>query len=369
MNKEAYEVYRCRGEFKKDLDSEKFVVGLPKMPVSEKRDLYVEGLQRDMIDESQNVVVILVPPNSEPSNQALDLLNNPNQSSGSRERQNEFGLPSTETGLFLTLIGFVIIFVISNFFQSLNLTGDPNQQLLISLIGTAMLLSGPMFYIRKHNVNVKACLRLQKGQSTKSDYLYGSLLTFFTQIVILLWYLWKISTQNKEDNDNVDDNDNSNNLSDENQNTSLITDLLSFLSVVIIPGILEELTFRGFFQKTLEQKYSIRKSILISSFIFSFVHFDFSIFGFFYRFAFGFFYGSIASKTDSCYPSSFCHMMNNMMLFIFSYTHDYWNEKISRSMIFPLIFISIIITCLLIYVIRIWFKRSIRLQRNSLMEH
>eukprot|EP01156_Anaeramoeba_ignava_P013956 Anaeramoba_ignava/a607888_33.p2 GENE.a607888_33~~a607888_33.p2 ORF type:complete len:190 (-),score=53.33 a607888_33:2737-3306(-) len=91
-----------------------------------------------------------------------------------------------------------------------------------------------------------------------------------------------------------------------------------WISISLLPGICEEIFFRGFMQKVMEYNFqNIKKAILITSLIFSFSHFDFSFLGFLYQFLLGYIFGNFASRTDSIFPSIISHILNNTMVLIF----------------------------------------------------
>lgn len=110
----------------------------------------------------------------------------------------------------------------------------------------------------------------------------------------------------------------------ENQANSLIKALLSdrspatlilnILVLAIVPGVCEEIFFRNFIQKRLSTQLSPWLAILITSLIFSIVHFQ--IFGFFSRIILGAVLGYIFHISKSIVPSILAHLTYNAtMLF------------------------------------------------------
>lgn len=90
--------------------------------------------------------------------------------------------------------------------------------------------------------------------------------------------------------------------------------ILNILVLAIVPGVCEEIFFRNFIQKRLSTQLSPWLAILITSLIFSIVHFQ--IFGFFSRIILGAVLGYIFYISKSIVPSILAHLSYNAtMLF------------------------------------------------------
>jgi membrane protease YdiL (CAAX protease family) len=95
------------------------------------------------------------------------------------------------------------------------------------------------------------------------------------------------------------------------------TGICSFILMVIAAPILEELIFRGIILDGLLKLYSPIKSILVSSFLFGFVHLN--PWQFITGFIIGIFSGWIYYKTRSLSPSIIIHLTANLCGFSYRY--------------------------------------------------
>jgi len=87
--------------------------------------------------------------------------------------------------------------------------------------------------------------------------------------------------------------------------------IIPIISVAIFPPIYEELLYRGFLQKNLEQRISPKSAIIITSFIFSIVHVN--ITATISLFLIALYLGYIAYRTDSMRLLVFGHGLNNLI--------------------------------------------------------
>jgi membrane protease YdiL (CAAX protease family) len=93
---------------------------------------------------------------------------------------------------------------------------------------------------------------------------------------------------------------------------------LLFIAVVIIAPIGEELLFRGFFQKILEESWKdVTKAVLVTALIFSFIHMN--PFWFAQIYILGILLGFLAWKTNSIIPSLILHSLNNFIALLLSF--------------------------------------------------
>lgn len=93
-----------------------------------------------------------------------------------------------------------------------------------------------------------------------------------------------------------------------------------FLYMVILAPIIEEIVYRGFILKLISP-YGKTVSIVISAFIFGFMHGNLSQFA--TAFATGLVYSAVAVKTGSILPTIVMHMLNNSVNFIAIVGEDY----------------------------------------------
>ena len=110
--------------------------------------------------------------------------------------------------------------------------------------------------------------------------------------------------------------------------------LILFLAVVIVAPIGEEIVFRGFLQKFLENYWKdITRAILVTSLFFAMIHFN--PFWAIQIYLLGVILGFLAWKTKSVIPSILLHVVNNGSAFILTNiqkeTIDFylWNEQVS----------------------------------------
>jgi hypothetical protein len=80
--------------------------------------------------------------------------------------------------------------------------------------------------------------------------------------------------------------------------------------VVLAAPLIEELMFRGFFQRILEYRQGdITKSVLLSAMVFALIHFN--PWWIVQIYLMGLFMGYMAWRTDSIWPSFLLHAINN----------------------------------------------------------
>lgn len=96
-----------------------------------------------------------------------------------------------------------------------------------------------------------------------------------------------------------------------------LANFLSFLEIVLLAPIIEELFFRGFLFTSLALKYTPLKAIFLSSLLFGIFHID--ILG-------GFIFGSVLCiiyiNTKSLAPIMLIHILNNFIAFTWSYFYN-----------------------------------------------
>ena len=85
--------------------------------------------------------------------------------------------------------------------------------------------------------------------------------------------------------------------------------LFNLVIIALIPAIGEELTFRGVLQQSLTRKMNPHIAIILSSAIFSFIHFQF--YGFLPRMFLGMLLGYMFYITNSLWTSMLMHFVNN----------------------------------------------------------
>lgn len=97
---------------------------------------------------------------------------------------------------------------------------------------------------------------------------------------------------------------------------SQIPFLWSVLFVAIIPGICEEIVFRGTILRAYE-KLGIKKAIIISAILFAMFHF--ALINFMGPLILGIVFGVMVYKTNSIYSSMIAHAFNNFIALVLNY--------------------------------------------------
>lgn len=101
---------------------------------------------------------------------------------------------------------------------------------------------------------------------------------------------------------------------------------INIIVMALLPGIAEELFFRGCMQQIFQQWFrNIWAAVIVTAVIFSLFHFDF--YGFFPRVILGIVLGLVFAKTGSLYPGILAHLFNNGMALVFTYAGQHSNMK------------------------------------------
>lgn len=107
-----------------------------------------------------------------------------------------------------------------------------------------------------------------------------------------------------------------------------------FLAVVIVAPVGEEIVFRGFLQKFLEEHWKdITRAVLVTSLFFAMIHFN--PFWIIQIYILGVLLGFLSWKTRSVIPSIMLHSINNGAAYILSIFDDInldfylWNNHVS----------------------------------------
>jgi sodium transport system permease protein len=123
-----------------------------------------------------------------------------------------------------------------------------------------------------------------------------------------------------------------------------------FLVISLLPGICEELLFRGFLIRFFE-KYSVRWAVVISAILFAAFHLD--PFRFIPVLLLGLLLGYLAVRSGSIYSSMFSHLINNGMAFaLVTFSDAGWVKFIAKdgeNINYWLIAPALIIFCLSLY--------------------
>jgi|GEM_PF-6879185 len=85
--------------------------------------------------------------------------------------------------------------------------------------------------------------------------------------------------------------------------------VLLFIVAALVPGICEEITFRGLIQGGIRATYGPKAAVAITSVLFAVIHL--SIWNFFALGVMGAFFGVLKEKTGSIWPGAVAHVVNN----------------------------------------------------------
>ena len=96
--------------------------------------------------------------------------------------------------------------------------------------------------------------------------------------------------------------------------------LFNLVIIALIPAVGEELTFRGVLQQSLTRKMNPHIAIILSSAIFSFIHFQF--YGFLPRLFLGMLLGHMFYITNSLWTSMLMHFVNNGATVVLYYLNN-----------------------------------------------
>jgi membrane protease YdiL (CAAX protease family) len=112
----------------------------------------------------------------------------------------------------------------------------------------------------------------------------------------------------------------------------LLTVFLWLLTGGLVAGVAEEVSFRGFMQKPIEQRHGPVVAILITGILFGFAHFTHPEVTFIllpYYIAVAAVYGALAYFTNSIYPSMILHAGGNVLgsLDLFSQSRSEWQAS------------------------------------------
>lgn len=127
--------------------------------------------------------------------------------------------------------------------------------------------------------------------------------------------------------------------------------VMNLVTFGIIPAVMEEIFFRGAMQRIFIKLFkSPIIGILVTAFIFSAAHMEFS--GFLVRFVLGALLGALYWYSGSLWPGILMHFLNNAMQILVLF---YYPSKIVEDTQFSVWLV--VVSCLSIVLILIWMKR------------
>lgn len=135
--------------------------------------------------------------------------------------------------------------------------------------------------------------------------------------------------------------------------------ILAFVVIGILPGIGEELVFRGMLQPELHRSTkSIHAAIWISALLFSAIHVQF--FGFVPRLFLGVLFGYLYYWSGNIVVPMFAHFLNNglsvIMIYLYQLGHVHFDMDSTESAPLPLVIVFTVITFALLYYLKNFYK-------------
>jgi membrane protease YdiL (CAAX protease family) len=129
--------------------------------------------------------------------------------------------------------------------------------------------------------------------------------------------------------------------------------LVNFMMIAILPAIGEEFLFRGVLQRLfINWTRNAHVGILVSAFLFSFIHFQF--YGFVPRFLLGLYFGYLMFWSASIWVPVAAHLINNGMAVLYYHFADKPAGETKLDTIGTtgngnyLLYLSVFLTCVLI---------------------
>ena len=196
-------------------------------------------------------------------------------------------------------------------------------------LGQGIILAPPIYYLTIKQRPILESLRIKMVSLDTIQYS----LIFSIGVLIIIDTIDRIIHQIIPTPDYIID------LSGIMQPDSLLGYVFLFLAVVIVAPIGEEVVFRGFLQKFLEEHWKdITRAVLVTSLFFAMIHFN--PFWTIQIYILGVLLGFLSWKTKSVIPSIMLHSINNGLAYILSIYDDInlnfylWNDHVSPIFIF-----------------------------------
>ena len=212
--------------------------------------------------------------------------------------------PEKHSALWITILGIITAFATAAIVGVLliHTFGLDTSKWIALIIGESMIILPALLFVRARDYDFHKSFRLAKPPngtiilviliSFSLQPLMYELDTLFSQIIPLPPFLEEYL----------------NNAIESLRVDTVGSFLLLTFGAVIIAATSEEILFRGFLQKSFESSVSKIRAVMLSSSVFSLMHFSPQILQIFLL---GVLLGYIALRTDSLYPSIILHMINN----------------------------------------------------------
>ena len=201
-------------------------------------------------------------------------------------------------------------------------------------LGQGIILVPPLYFLTIKQRPLLKSLRIKMVSLPAIQYS----LIFSTGVLIIIDTLDRIIHQIIPTPDYIID------LSGIMQPDSILGYVFLFLAVVVVAPIGEEIVFRGFLQKFLEDHWKdITRSVLVTSLFFAMIHFN--PFWTIQIYILGVVLGFLSWKTKSVLPSIMLHSINNGAAYILSIFDDInlnfylWNNHVSPIFLFIAVYL------------------------------
>ncbi len=198
---------------------------------------------------------------------------------------------------FAILIGAGFVSILNVLFPNFDST---NISLLSMLVSTLMIGLPVIIYLRINGLSF--CKRLRINKISQNS--------LFSIIFISIGFIVIIDELDRIVYTIFGSPDFLGELVEQLKITSLFTGLLIILTTIIVAPIVEELLFRGFLQKVLEESWEdITKAILVTSLFFALVHLN--PYWIVQIYLLGMLLGYLSWRTNSIIPGIILHGLNN----------------------------------------------------------
>jgi len=250
---------------------------------------------------------------------------------------------------FGMLLLFAIIFIVTVILCTVAIIAFPITTLYMQALSTILMFGGTTFlfwYIYKQMYEAKAILH----QNFRIGWVFVAVVLLFVAMPLIDF----VSIENKE-------------------NTKLLMDMIDgsyvglikiLICLAIIPGVFEELFFRGFMQKFVTSwTRSALAGIFVTAAIFSLIHFEME--NFVARLLLGLILGLLYQYSGRLWTSMLFHTLNNTIACIQLWLCMRTNE-VPSTIDYPCIFAVISLVLILAWVIFNELKNKRSIRNNSL---
>lgn len=293
-----------------------------------------------------------------------------------KEIEKPVSMISPTSAGFIAVIGIFLIYQIGGAILTLLIFGidfqkaDVNAMRLLTMGGQILLMLLPTLLFARYVYPTTTTKMLRvKFPNIKElgIFLLGFiiLLPLLQNFLILQNYLIELAAKNnaviKNITNMLDQLDKAvrDTYGDLLKSNSIIESILIVIVVAVVPAICEEFLFRGFVQKSFEQKFKPFTSILITSLFFGLYHFN--PYDLVALIALGFYFGFAANLSNSTFVSIILHFVNNfitVLAVLFLGTDELINKASSNSEPITITIISLLTLAILFFFFIYYVKKN-----------